>query len=126
MKEQTQQTRSLAATSKLALAKITVHAPAPRVVLYYNTISLHDGNRVVGSGHVDASYGGSHSNGFGFFAYGAAERALSERLVVGVALDIDRTDYYHPTSVELYIRHAFGPGSTRTASPPKPPGPYSP
>jgi cellulose synthase operon protein YhjU len=31
--------------------------PAARVVLYYNTISLHDGNRVVGSGHPDSSYG---------------------------------------------------------------------
>lgn len=30
---------------------------APRVVLYYNTISLHDGNRVMGSGHPDSSYG---------------------------------------------------------------------
>jgi cellulose synthase operon protein YhjU len=30
---------------------------APRVALYYNTISLHDGNRVIGSGHPDSSYG---------------------------------------------------------------------
>jgi len=30
--------------------------PAPRVVLYYNTVTLHDGNRVVGSGHTDSSY----------------------------------------------------------------------
>jgi cellulose synthase operon protein YhjU len=30
--------------------------PAPRVVLYYNTISLHDGNRVIGSGQPDSSY----------------------------------------------------------------------
>jgi cellulose synthase operon protein YhjU len=30
---------------------------APRVALYYNTISLHDGNRVLGSGHPDSSYG---------------------------------------------------------------------
>jgi len=30
---------------------------APRVVLYYNTISLHDGNRVIGPGHADSSYG---------------------------------------------------------------------
>lgn len=29
---------------------------APRVALYYNTISLHDGNRVMGSGHPDSSY----------------------------------------------------------------------
>ena len=31
--------------------------PAPRVALYYNTISLHDGNHVLGSGHPDSSYG---------------------------------------------------------------------
>lgn len=31
--------------------------PAPRVALYYNTISLHDGNRVIGGGHPDSSYG---------------------------------------------------------------------
>jgi cellulose synthase operon protein YhjU len=30
---------------------------APRVVLYYNTISLHDGNRVLGGGRPDSSYG---------------------------------------------------------------------
>jgi cellulose synthase operon protein YhjU len=30
---------------------------APRVVLYYNTISLHDGNRVIGGGRPDSSYG---------------------------------------------------------------------
>ena len=31
--------------------------PAPRVVLYYNTISLHDGNHVLGAGRSDSSYG---------------------------------------------------------------------
>jgi cellulose synthase operon protein YhjU len=30
---------------------------AARVVLYYNTISLHDGNRVLGAGRPDSSYG---------------------------------------------------------------------
>jgi cellulose synthase operon protein YhjU len=30
--------------------------PAQRVVLYYNTVTLHDGNKVVGSGHTDSSY----------------------------------------------------------------------
>src|ERR1700704_1277228 len=30
---------------------------APRVALYYNTISLHDGNRVLGTNHPDSSYG---------------------------------------------------------------------
>jgi len=30
--------------------------PAPRIALYYNTISLHDGNRVLGAGRPDSSY----------------------------------------------------------------------
>jgi cellulose synthase operon protein YhjU len=30
--------------------------PASHVALYYNTVSLHDGNRVVGTGHTDSSY----------------------------------------------------------------------
>jgi cellulose synthase operon protein YhjU len=30
--------------------------PAPRVALYYNTISLHDGNHFVGREHADSSY----------------------------------------------------------------------
>lgn len=30
---------------------------AARVALYYNTISLHDGNRVIGSDHADSSFG---------------------------------------------------------------------
>jgi cellulose synthase operon protein YhjU len=30
---------------------------APRVALYYNTISLHDGNRLIGNGRPDSSYG---------------------------------------------------------------------
>lgn len=35
--------------------------PAPRVALYYNTISLHDGNHFVGREHVDSSYGARFS-----------------------------------------------------------------
>jgi cellulose synthase operon protein YhjU len=31
--------------------------PAARVALYYNTISLHDGNRVISDGRNDSSYG---------------------------------------------------------------------
>lgn len=36
--------------------------PAPRVVLYYNSISLHDGNRLLNSGHPDSSYGARFAN----------------------------------------------------------------
>ena len=34
---------------------------AAHVALYYNTISLHDGNRVIGSGRPDSSYGARFS-----------------------------------------------------------------
>ncbi len=35
---------------------------APRVVLYYNSISLHDGNRVLNGGHPDSSYAARFAN----------------------------------------------------------------
>ena len=36
--------------------------PTPRIVLYYNSISLHDGNRVLLGAHADASYGARFAN----------------------------------------------------------------
>jgi len=77
------------------------------------------------AGYTSAYFAGYHSNGFGFTAYAAAERQLTNALVIGVLLDIDRTDYYHPTSVGLYLRHAFGAAPTRVASPPRPLKPYN-
>jgi tetratricopeptide (TPR) repeat protein len=77
-------------------------------------------------GYTSAYFPGYHSTGFGFSAYAATERRLSDALVVGFTVDIDRTNYYHPTSVGLYLRHAFGPWATRSASPPRPIRPYSP
>jgi predicted Zn-dependent protease len=78
------------------------------------------------AGYSSPYYPGYHSSGFGFSAYAAAERQLSEALVFGVVADIDRTDYYHPTSIGVYFRHAFGTGATRSASPPRPIVPYNP
>jgi cellulose synthase operon protein C len=78
------------------------------------------------AGYSSPYYPGYRSSGFGFSAYAAAERQLSEALVFGVVADIDRTDYYHPTSIGVYFRHAFGTGTTRSASPPRPIVPYNP
>jgi predicted Zn-dependent protease len=77
-------------------------------------------------GYSSPYYAGYHSSGFGFSASAAAERQLGDALVVGFLFDIDRTDYYHPTSIGIYLRHAFGGSATRRASPPRPIGPYNP
>jgi cellulose synthase operon protein C len=77
-------------------------------------------------GYSSPYFAGYHSSGFGFSAYAAAEREVGDALVVGFLFDIDRTDYYHPTSIGIYLRHAFGGSTTRSASPPRPIGPYNP
>jgi len=69
--------------------------------------------------------GGARSSGASFSFYAAAEHALSPQLVFGAALDLDRADYYHPTGLRLYLRHAFGPDATPVAAPPRPIRPYA-
>jgi predicted Zn-dependent protease len=77
-------------------------------------------------GYSSPYFPGYHSTGVGLSAYAAAERQVTAGLVVGVMLDIDRTDFYHPTTVEIYLRHAFGSSATPSLSPPRPVRPYSP
>jgi cellulose synthase operon protein C len=77
-------------------------------------------------GYTSPVYSGYHSSGFGFSAFAAAERKVTQGLVAGFMLDIDRTDYYHPTVVEIYFRHAFGPSATHAVSPPRPIRQYNP
>jgi len=45
--------------------------------------------------------------------------------VLGAALDIDRSDYYHPTGFTIYVRHLIGVRPTPVAAPPRPLAPYS-
>ncbi len=78
------------------------------------------------SGYSSPYFSGYHSTGVGLSAYAAAERHVTSGLVVGALFDIDRTDYYHPTTISLYLRHSFAPSVTRTASPPRPVRPYNP
>lgn len=78
------------------------------------------------SGYTSPYFSGYHGSGVGLSAYAAAERPLTNGLVLGMSFDIDRTDYYHPTTISLYLRHSFAPSVTRTASPPRPVRPYNP
>jgi hypothetical protein len=76
------------------------------------------------AGYASANFGASHNNALGFSVYAAAERALGRALVVGGLIDINRTDYYHPTTVLIYVRHGFGAGPTAVERPPLPALPY--
>jgi len=67
----------------------------------------------------------SHGGAFSMSAYAAVERQVLRRLVIGAMLDIDRTDFYHPTVISLYLRHTFGPFDTALASAPRPTRPYN-
>jgi predicted Zn-dependent protease len=76
------------------------------------------------AGYDSPYFSGYHSTGFGFSAYAAAERPLTRSLVAGFMLDIDRTDYYHPTTIAIYVRHVFG-ARAHTVAPPSPAYPYN-
>lgn len=77
-------------------------------------------------GYDTPYYPSSHSNAASYAAYAAIERQVSRNLVIGAMLDIDRTDYYHPTVISVYLRHAFASGLSHIAVPPRPLRPYNP
>jgi hypothetical protein len=83
------------------------------------------GRSTLPSGFDAPVFGASHSGGFSLSAYAALERQITHGLVLGAMLDIDRTDFYHPTVVSLYVRHAFAPFATPLETPPRPTRPYN-
>ena len=77
------------------------------------------------SGFDAPVFGSTHGNSFSVSAYAALERQVTHGLVLGAMIDIDRTDYYHPTLISLYLRHVFSPFATPLASPPRPTRAYN-
>jgi predicted Zn-dependent protease len=70
-------------------------------------------------------FASSRDSAAGYSAYAAAEKRIAHGLVIGGMFSIDRTNYYHPTSIELYVRHAWA-GPTRVITPVQPIRPYNP
>jgi hypothetical protein len=66
----------------------------------------------------------SRGNGVGFAASARVEYRLNQNFVLGGQAAADRSDYYHPVELSLYLRHAFS-GATELAAPPKPLRPYN-
>jgi predicted Zn-dependent protease len=78
------------------------------------------------AGYAQPYFPSDRSNSIGIYALAATEREVTRGLVVGAMLEIDRTDYYHPTTFSVYIRHAFGQAKTHATYPVQPVRPYSP
>jgi predicted Zn-dependent protease len=76
------------------------------------------------SGYDAPIFAGGRSSATSFSAYAAFEREVAHALVFGAMFDVDRTDFYHPTVISLYVRHAFAPWTPRP--PPRPTRPYNP
>ncbi len=77
------------------------------------------------SGYSQPLFPGGHGDGTSLSFYGAVEYEVSHRLMVGAVLDMDRSAYYHPTGLLLYLRHAFGADGVSLARPPRPVRPYA-
>jgi len=77
------------------------------------------------AGYSTPNFASSHDNALGYSGYVAAEKQVGYGLVIGAMLSIDRTNYYHPTTVEFYVRHGW-PGESRAFVPVQPIRPYNP
>jgi predicted Zn-dependent protease len=88
-------------------------------------LQMAAGHSPLPSGFDSPVFSSSHGGAFSVSAYAAIERQVARGLVLGAMLDIDRTDFYHPTVISLYLRHSFTPFETALASPPRPTRPYN-
>lgn len=91
-----------------------------------DTIALYPEDPALQNAVGSAAFGGGSNGGStSFSAYAAAERQLTQTWIIGMKLDIDRADYYHPTIFTIYLRHSLAPWTTRIAVPPRPVQPYN-
>lgn len=74
---------------------------------------------------LNAVYAGGEGSGTGFSLRGAMEYKVAPTTSIGALLEIDRSDYYAPTSLLLYARHYFGDSATPPSKKPNPVGTYS-
>ena len=76
-------------------------------------------------GFEEPYFAAARSSGVSISSYAAVERHILRASVLGAKVDIDRADYYKPTTYMLYLRHVFGPSAARLAPvPPRPVKPY--
>lgn len=70
-------------------------------------------------------YSGGTSHGIGYTFRADAEYEVAYQWLLGGRVNIDRSDYYRPTTFMLYFRHLFAPWESQPYLPPRPPTPYA-
>ena len=70
-------------------------------------------------------YPGGSSNGTGYSLGTALEYQTTPHLFLGARLEIDRSDYYTPNFMTLYVRYMFDTHTDPVPFPPDPVKPYS-
>lgn len=70
-------------------------------------------------------YDASSGAGTGFSLKGALEYEITKKWFVGGHLDIDRSAFYAPNFMQLYLRYDFAPQRGPIRFPPQPPRSYS-
>jgi tetratricopeptide (TPR) repeat protein len=76
-------------------------------------------------GYSRPFFSGGKSSGNSLSFYASGEKQLTRGIVLGAAVDIDRSDFYKPTGFTLYVRHVFGNRESRRVTPPRPTKVYS-
>ena len=77
------------------------------------------------SGYNQAIYPGSTGGGLGFALRGAVEYRLTPHFVAGGKFAIERSAYYFPNSLSLYLKYFFKPETGPVKLTPTPVIPYS-
>ncbi|WP_198683628.1 cellulose synthase subunit BcsC-related outer membrane protein [Peristeroidobacter agariperforans] len=72
------------------------------------------------SGFDSPNFPNSRGSGLSLSGYAAVEWQISRAMVVGAKLDIDRADFYEPTTYMIYLRHIIGSPGPPLAEPPRP------
>lgn len=77
------------------------------------------------AGNALAIYNGGTGGGFGYGLRGAAEYRLTPNFALGGRLNIERSAYYAPNSILMYLRYMFNPETGPVKMRPDPVTPYS-
>jgi cellulose synthase operon protein C len=77
-------------------------------------------------GDDEPYHGAGNGSGVSLSAALRAEYQLTQGFVLGGQAATDRSDYYHPVELTMYVRHVFGKSNaTSIAVPPRPLRPYN-